>query len=58
MSSDLSQGKSARISVSEAPAASNARMSATVVRVPRMIGYPDRTSGLTVIRGSVPMESV
>ena len=29
-------------------------MSATVVRVPRMIGWPDRTAGLIVTRSCVP----
>ena len=45
-----SHGKSLRISSFGAPAASKLRMSATVVRVPRMIGWPDRTAGLIAMR--------
>lgn len=49
-SSTVSQGKSLKISVCGAPDANNPRISATVVRVPRMIGWPDRTAGSIVIR--------
>ena len=44
MSSDVSHGKSSRISVREAPDASRLRMSATAVREPRMIGTPQNST--------------
>lgn len=50
MSSVVSQGKSLRISDHGAPAASRPRTSATVVRVPRMMGRPEGIAGLMAIR--------
>ncbi len=55
MSSASRNGLSARISASFAPAASNARTSATRIRMPRTVGRPCMTSGFMVIRASRDM---
>lgn len=51
MSASSRYGKLSRISARVAPSASMSSTSVTRIRMPRTVGLPKQTSGLTVIRG-------